>query len=83
MAERGGFEPPVRFNPYNGLANRCFQPLSHLSKTSVNIGEYAFLHTANSRKALTTCNTYAALTPMKVTVEPRLKQGESCFALST
>jgi len=21
MAERGGFEPPVRFYPYNGLAN--------------------------------------------------------------
>ena len=32
MAERGGFEPPVQCNPYNGLANRCFQPLSHLSK---------------------------------------------------
>jgi hypothetical protein len=31
MAERGGFEPPVRFNPYNGLANRRFRPLSHLS----------------------------------------------------
>ena len=22
MAERGGFEPPIRFNPYNGLANQ-------------------------------------------------------------
>ncbi len=22
LAERGGFEPPIRFNPYNGLANR-------------------------------------------------------------
>src|SRR3954466_772099 len=22
QAERGGFEPPIRFNPYNGLANR-------------------------------------------------------------
>ena len=31
IAERGGFEPPIRFNPYNGLANRRFQPLSHLS----------------------------------------------------
>ncbi len=31
MAERGGFEPPVRFYPYNGLANRRFRPLSHLS----------------------------------------------------
>ena len=31
MAERGGFEPPIRFNPYNGLANRRFRPLSHLS----------------------------------------------------
>ena len=31
MAERGGFEPPVRYDPYDGLANRCFRPLSHLS----------------------------------------------------
>jgi len=31
VAERGGFEPPVRFYPYNGLANRRFRPLSHLS----------------------------------------------------
>ena len=31
MAERGGFEPPVRFYPYNGLANRRLQPLGHLS----------------------------------------------------
>src|SRR2546429_172783 len=33
MAERGGFEPPIRFNPYNGLANRRLQPLGHLSPT--------------------------------------------------
>src|SRR5208283_4500902 len=31
MAERGGFEPPVQFYPYNGLANRPFRPLRHLS----------------------------------------------------
>src|SRR6266498_3852682 len=31
MAERGGFEPPVEGSPYDGLANRCFRPLSHLS----------------------------------------------------
>jgi hypothetical protein len=31
LAERGGFEPPVRFYPYNGLANRRLQPLGHLS----------------------------------------------------
>lgn len=30
-AERTGFEPAVRFNPYIGLANRRFRPLSHLS----------------------------------------------------
>ena len=30
-AERGGFEPPIRFDTYNGLANRRFRPLSHLS----------------------------------------------------
>src|SRR5262245_53283840 len=32
LAERGGFEPPVRFYSYNGLANRRFRPLSHLSR---------------------------------------------------
>jgi hypothetical protein len=29
---RGGFEPPVRFYPYNGLANRRFRPLSHRTR---------------------------------------------------
>ena len=31
VAERGGFEPPVRYKPYNALAKRRFRPLSHLS----------------------------------------------------
>jgi hypothetical protein len=31
VAERGGFEPPVPFDKYDGLANRWFQPLTHLS----------------------------------------------------
>lgn len=31
MAERGGFEPPVQFNPYADLANLCLKPLGHLS----------------------------------------------------
>src|SRR5687767_2507686 len=30
-AERTGFEPAVGFDPYTGLANRRFRPLSHLS----------------------------------------------------
>ena len=30
---RGGFEPPVRFYPYNGLANRRFRPLSHRTRS--------------------------------------------------
>ncbi len=31
-AERAGFEPAVQGNPpYDGLANRCLQPLGHLS----------------------------------------------------
>lgn len=30
-AERMGFEPMVRCDPYTGLANRRFRPLSHLS----------------------------------------------------
>ncbi len=32
VAERGGFEPPIQFNPYIGLANRRLQPLGHLSR---------------------------------------------------
>ena len=32
VAEREGFEPPIRFNPYIGLANRRLQPLGHLSR---------------------------------------------------
>ncbi len=31
LAEEGGFEPPVECYPYDGLANRCFRPLSHPS----------------------------------------------------
>ena len=31
MAEREGFEPSVGDYPYDGLANRYFRPLSHLS----------------------------------------------------
>ncbi len=31
QTERGGFEPPKQVSPLNGLANRRFRPLSHLS----------------------------------------------------
>src|SRR5690348_16285297 len=31
MAEGTGFEPAIRHNPYNGLANRRLQPLGHPS----------------------------------------------------
>jgi lipoyl(octanoyl) transferase len=31
-AERGGFEPPIALANYDGLANRCLQPLGHLSR---------------------------------------------------
>ena len=31
MAETRGFEPPIGFDPYNGLANRRLQPLGHVS----------------------------------------------------
>ena len=30
-AEKGGFEPPVQFDPYGSLANYWIQPLSHFS----------------------------------------------------
>src|SRR5205823_13721148 len=31
VAERVGFEPTIRGKPYDDLANRCLQPLGHLS----------------------------------------------------
>ena len=34
VAEIVGFEPTVEFNPYDGLANRCLKPLSHISVSS-------------------------------------------------
>src|SRR5688500_162594 len=36
-AERTGFEPAVQFDPYTGLANRRFRPLSHLSEQAALI----------------------------------------------
>ena len=52
MAERGGFEPPVEFDPYDGLANRSFRPLRHLS-ASVQICFilYSAFETNSRRKA--------------------------------
>ena len=36
-AEEAGFEPAVQFEPYVGLANRWFQPLTHSSEWAANI----------------------------------------------
>src|SRR6478735_919172 len=35
MAERGGFEPPIPFKGYTGLANQRLQPLGHLSSAPI------------------------------------------------
>ena len=35
--EWAGFEPTVQLLPYDGLANRCLQPLGHHSKPRANI----------------------------------------------
>ena len=37
MAETGGFEPPIRCDPYNGLANRRLQPLGHVSGNATSV----------------------------------------------
>ena len=47
-AVREGFEPSVQFNPYDGLANRSFRPLRHLTeltflKGGKNKGIYNYL----------------------------------------
>ena len=45
--ERGGFEPPKGFDTLNGLANRRFRPLSHLSRRATG-------H-ADGRRAWSSC----------------------------
>ena len=37
LAERVGFEPTIRGKPYDDLANRCLQPLGHLSVAGIPI----------------------------------------------
>ena len=37
LAVRGGFEPPVRLIPYGSLANCWFQPLTHLTRSKLNV----------------------------------------------
>ena len=36
LAETEGFEPSVPYSQYDGLANRWFQPLTHVSKHGLN-----------------------------------------------
>ncbi len=36
VAVRGGFEPPVPVSKYAGLANRWFQPLTHLTLIAIS-----------------------------------------------
>ena len=51
MAERAGFEPAVEFDPYDGLANRSFRPLRHLSayQNWITILHYSVFSTAGMR----------------------------------
>ncbi len=39
-AERGGFEPPKPVSQFNGLANRRYRPLSHLSRSATSTREF-------------------------------------------
>ncbi len=48
LAERGGFEPPVRVTPYDSLANCWFQPLTHLSRWFPNFGTANVVHIATA-----------------------------------
>jgi hypothetical protein len=50
LAERRGFEPPVEVSPYDGLANRCFRPLSHLSARGNRFNSAGFGHCQNTTR---------------------------------
>ena len=45
MAERGGFEPPVRFEAHTPFPRVHLQPLGHLSKVAAIIAD--FIHEVN------------------------------------
>jgi hypothetical protein len=49
MAETAGFEPAKGYNTLNDLANRRFQPLSHVSISSIN--DNASVETTASKDA--------------------------------
>ena len=51
--ERGGFEPPVGFDPHAALAKRCYRPLSHLSGPAWTDDIYS--RGADESKADVTC----------------------------
>jgi len=42
QAERGGFEPPKPVSQFNGLANRRYRPLSHLSRKESRLANPPF-----------------------------------------
>src|SRR4051812_39404027 len=53
-AEREGFEPSIRVSTYAGLANRCLQPLGHLSgRVSEVIGARCVLQPSRFRRSTT------------------------------
>ncbi len=41
LAETPGFEPGVPYSGYDGLANRWFQPLTHVSRALGRVGPIA------------------------------------------
>ena len=42
MADREGFEPSIRENPYAGFRDQCLQPLDHLSEQLLVMLEILF-----------------------------------------
>jgi hypothetical protein len=60
LAEREGFEPSVEaLVPYNGLANRRFRPLSHLSTSTYEdwLDALAIMWQINAKKGTATDET--------------------------
>lgn len=59
-----------------GLANRRFRPLSHLSKSPLNIGRSLYNDALLTHTNLTSCNTHATLSRMKTNASRKVKQVE-------
>ena len=82
ISERAGFEPAVRFNSYNSLANCRFRPLSHLSNSPEGVGFEPTVHLCTT-VFKTAAIDHSAIPPLSRLVLFRRVSTRKTFKIST